>query len=174
MMKRKYWLKIHLVLVGLFFPLLILIPLSGTLYLLGSKGEVKKTDAFTTSQTFTRDASILREILKTKGIKFDFESVKDKGNYVILRPSTRVHYEVHQELEGMKFVLITPNLISIMQELHFGHGPKFVKTLQIIFGFTFFLVLLSGLVLMAGLKGMAVWFFISSGIGTLLLGIALL
>ena len=173
-MKRKHWLKVHLILVGLFFPLLIIIPLSGTLYLLGCKGETTKTEVFVSKDAFTKDITDLKKVLSSNSIDYSFEYVKDKGNYVVLRPSTRVHYEVHNSPEGMKFIKVNPNWIKILQELHFGHGPKFVKTLQIIFGSAFFLVLLSGLVLMANLKGMAVWFLISSGIGTLLLGIALL
>lgn len=163
-------MQLHLALVGLFMPLLIIVPLSGTAYLLGNKGSVSKSVAFISEKPFTTEAETLRAILKEKNIDFDFEYVKNKGDYVVLRPSTRDHYEVHKNESGtMDFKLVEPNMMKILQELHFGHGPKLLKNLQILFGISFFLVILSGLFLTFTLKGMGSLFFLTGGIGSLLL-----
>lgn len=162
-------MQLHLILVGLFFPLLVIIPLSGTAYLLGYKGEVKISDAFSNEHTLTRDPKVYERIFKEQNIDFDFEYIKDKGKYLVLRPSTRAHYEVHpNDLGGTDFKLVEPNLLKILQELHFGHGPKFVKTLQVIFGISFFFVILTGFILTFSLKGMGTMFFLSAGVGSFL------
>lgn len=167
--KRTHWIKIHLVLVGFFFPLMIIMPLSGTAYLLGNKGTLSKSDAFTVEKDFTKDPAAIREVIKAQNLDFDFEYVKDRGDHVVLRPSTRTHYEVHKTDDGkMNFKKVEPSLIKILQELHFGHGPKLVKNIQIIFGIAFFLVIASGFVLTLGLKAMGTLFYLSTAIGTLL------
>lgn len=174
-MKRNLWVQIHLVLVGLFFPLMIIMPLSGTAYLLGNKGTVTKTDAFTVEDSFTKDAESIRKILKKENVDFDFEYVKDRGNHAVLRPSTRTHYEVYPaEPTGMTFKKVEPSWIKILQELHFGHGPKLVKQIQIFFGIAFFMVILSGFVLTLGLKKMKPLFYLSTAVGTILFLLPLL
>ena len=149
---RNLWINIHLVLVGLFLPLLFIIPLSGTQYLFGIKGKVHKSEAFRVETPFTKDSEAIKAALKTQDPNFDFEYVKSRGAYVVLRPSTRDHYEVSGDESQMIFTKVSPNWVKILQELHFGHGPGFVKTLQKIFGIAFFLVILSGFALMVALK----------------------
>jgi hypothetical protein len=168
-MKRNKWVQIHLVLVGLFFPLMIIMPLSGTAYLLGNKGTVTQTDAFTVDLAFTKDAEAIRKVIKEQDLDFDFEYVKDRGSHVILRPSTRTHYEVHPApTGGMLFKKVEPSWIKILQELHFGHGPKLIKNIQIFFGIAFFLVILSGFILTLGLKAMRPLFYLSVAVGTVI------
>lgn len=146
-MKRKAWLNIHLVLVGFFLPLLIIYPLSGTAYLLGSKGSVVTEDSFEVDIPYTTEVEVIKKVFTDKKIDFSFEYVKSRGDKAVLRPATREHYEVHKTENGMKFVLVKPNWLKILQELHFGHGAKIMKQLQIIFGIAFFFVIISGFVL---------------------------
>ena len=168
-------MQLHLVLVGLFFPLLIIIPLSGTAYLLGEKGSIDKNTAFISERPFTKDEAVIREVLKEKNIDFDFEYIKNRGDHLVLRPSTRTHYEVHKNDSGtMDFKLVEPDMMKVMQELHFGHGPKFIKNLQIFFGLSFFLVIITGMFLTFTIKGMGLMFFLSAGVGSLLLILGML
>jgi len=150
-MTRNRLIQIHVALVGLFLPLFVIIPLSGTLYLLGIKGEIKKELIFE-SEKVSRDAEVIRSTLKQKNIDYRFESIKDKGDKIILRPSTRDHIQVEFTDDGMSYYWLRPNWVKSLQELHFGHGPKLLKNLQIAFGIGLFLVLFSGFVLLAGLK----------------------
>lgn len=150
-MTRNRLIQIHIVLVGLFLPLFAVIPLSGTLYLLGIKGEVKKELIFE-SEKVSKDADVIRATLKQKNIDYHFENIKDKGDTLILRPSTRDHIQVEFTKDGMSYYWLKPNLVKTLQELHFGHGPKLLKKIQIAFGIGLFLVLFSGFMLLAGLK----------------------
>lgn len=171
-MKRKFWLNLHLALVGLFLPLLIIFPLSGSLYLLGEKGEVKKTDLATIETEFTKDPQMVREILKRQKIDFDFEYIKSRGETLILRPATRDHLEIHKTESGVKIVKVEPNLIKILQELHFGHGPRFMKGLQIFCGAAFFLIIISGFVLSLGMKKFKPMLIGSTAMGIVLMLLA--
>lgn len=149
-------------------PLLVIVPLSGTQYLLGIKGAVEKSDAFSVANPFTTDKKQIEQIFKDQKVDFDFEYVKSKGDTAILRPATRNHYEVHKTETGMKFVFVKPNWIKVMQELHFGHGPKIMKQLQILFGLSFFFVILSGFFLSWSLKKFKPLLFGSMAVGILL------
>ncbi len=171
---RGRWINIHLTLVGFFIPLLFIIPLSGTQYLLGIKGEATKTEAFRIDRPFSKEADIIKKALHVKDPDFEFEYVKNKGSYVILRPSTRDHYQVSGDETQMIFTKVSPNWIKILQELHFGHGPKLIKNLQIIFGIAFFLVILSGFALMVSLKKKLPLFLGTIVAGTLILLIGFL
>jgi hypothetical protein len=171
-MSRNLWLKIHLFLVGLFLPLLFIIPLSGTQYLLGIKGEAVKTDAFSVETPYTTDADVIRALFKTQKIDFDFEYVKSRGNHSVLRPATRDHYEVHKTDTGMTFKKVEPNWIKILQELHFGHGPKLMKKVQIAFGIAFFLLIHSGMILTLSLKKRLPLFGAAFGLGLIVMVVA--
>lgn len=149
---RKNWLTLHLCLAGLFLPFFITIPLSGTFYLLGNKGVAKRSLAFSVAEPFTKDRQKIEGYLKANDIDFDFEYIKDRKKLLVLRPATRDHYEVVRTDLGMDFVKVEPDWIKVLQELHFGHGPKIVKKLQIAFGIGFLFVVTSGFFLLVGLK----------------------
>lgn len=133
-------------------PLLIIVPLSGTQYLLGIKGTAEKTDIISLPTPYTEDKREIQQIFKEQKIDFDFEYVKSRGTKAILRPATREHYEIHKMETGLKLVRVRPNWVKILQELHFGHGPKIMKQLQILFGISFAFVILSGFFLSWSLK----------------------
>jgi len=167
MLKRKQWLTIHILLAGLFLPFFFVLPLSGSFILLDEEGSVTKTLDFEVQSQFTNDESTIRKMLKDQGRNFDFEYIRTRGNKMILRPATRMHYEVESEEGLLKFYKVDPSFLRILKELHFGHGPQILRTLQMVFGFAFTLVTISGLVLMFGLKKLLPLFFAGLGLGTL-------
>ena len=162
---RKNWLTLHLCLAGLFLPFFITIPLSGTFYLLGNKGSIKRSLAFSVAEPFTKDRQKIEGYLKANDTDFDFEYIKDRKTRLVLRPATRDHYEVVKTDLGMDFVKVELDWIRVLQELHFGHGPRLIKNLQIAFGIGFMLVVISGFFLMIGLKKQVPIFFGSLGLG---------
>ncbi len=168
MLKRKQWILIHIILAGLFLPFFFVLPLSGSLILLDEEGSVTKTFDFKIQSEFTNNENQIRKILNDQGRNFDFEYIRTRGNKMVLRPATRMHYEVESEEGFLKFYKVEPSFLRILKELHFGHGPQILRTLQMVFGFAFTLVTISGLVLMFGLKKMLPLFFASVGIGALL------
>jgi len=166
---RKKWLTLHICLAGLFLPFFITIPLSGTLYLLGFKGSVKKSVAFSVEAPFTKDRQKIESVFKEREIDFDFEYIKDRGKLLVLRPATRNHYEVARTEQGMDFIKVDLDWIRVLQELHFGHGPTLIKKLQIVFGIGFLLVVTSGFFLLVGLKKLLPIFLGSLSLGVVVL-----
>lgn len=171
-MQRQLLIKVHLILAGFFLPFLIIMPLSGGLYLLGIKGQYTETLSFTAEETLPVESAPreqkIRDMLVQHNINFDFEYVKDKGDYLILRPSSRPHYKVELGTSAVDFYYLKPDPIKILVELHKGHGPQSFKTLEKLFALALLLIGLSGIWLAFGMKPYRPVF-----VGSLLVGSAL-
>ena len=144
-MNRKNIIQIHLVLAAFLLPFLIHLPTSGVLYLLGQKGKANKELAFTVNNELKPTKEAILEVFKTQSIDFDFEYIKKKNGKMILRPSTKEHYEIVPTAQGHQFYKITPDFILKIVEMHKGHGPGLFKKFQIAAGIGFILITLSGL-----------------------------
>ena len=165
MLKRKNWIWIHILLAGAFLPFFLILPLSGSLILLQEEGELTKTVAFEVEREFTSDEKEVRQIFKDQGIDYDFDYIRGRGDRFMTRPTTRPFYEVEKKDGKMVFTKAEPSLLRILKEVHFGHGPKPLRTFEMIFGFAFLLVNISGLFLMYSLKKMLPIFLGSVGLG---------
>lgn len=153
-MKRQNLIKIHLYLSALFTPFLLLMAISGTCYLFGNKGSVhKETVRSITVGTneFTKKDVISH--VKSIDPNYSYEYIKGKPGIFYTRPTTRMHYIFKQSNDGsFKVYKATPNLLASIIEVHKGHGPKLVKTLEKILGFILMLILTSGVWLALQLK----------------------
>lgn len=172
-MKRPTLIKIHLALASFFLAFLVIMPISGTGYLLGFKGETSKKLAFTTSTKLENNKDYFKSELKKQNIDFHFEYIKNKGNSYILRPSNREHYVAVKNQDSVGFYLYQPNLMAKLVELHKGHGPTLFKRLETIFGVGLILVTLSGLYLIFGLQRYYKLVAISFGSGLIILFLTL-
>lgn len=177
-MKRNTWTKIHLIISSFFFPFMILIPLTGALYIYGFKGE-KVKEVIVESQTIINPKSETLEsevktFLRENNVDYKFEYIKKRDTYLELRPANKIHYFVYFSDEGTKLTKITPSITAAAIEIHKGHGPKLVKQLSGLFGIGLLLVSLSGFVLAITLKPYRKTFLLSSGVGILTLLILLL
>lgn len=146
---RKTILNLHLILSGLFIPFLIIIPLSGSLYLLNIKGEVEKQEVLRvhTVAPIEDKELFFRSLFKDNQIDFDFEYIKENPNELIFRPANRVHYTA-KIIDGEVIVTkITPSLLNRLMELHKGHGPRIARYYEAAFGTALMLLLLTGLYL---------------------------
>ncbi len=166
-MKRKNWIWIHVLLAGLFLPFFFILPLSGSLILLKEEGSATKTFAFEVEKNFTNDEKEIRKIFKDQNIDYDFEYIRTRGDRFMTRPTTRTYYEVEGHDGRMQFFKVVPSFLRTLKEMHFGHGPKLLRTFEMIFGFAFIFVNISGLILMFGLKKMLPIFMGSLALGTL-------
>jgi hypothetical protein len=149
-MNRSLIIKIHLFLACLYLPFMLLMPLTGVSYLLGFKGEETKSEMFQAPPPPSLEESELKKYFQTNleknGIKPNFESIKINGQEYILRPSTRTHFIVKNNLEAdWSFFKIEPNWLKRLIEIHKGHGPKLMKWFEISFGLALILTTLSGL-----------------------------
>lgn len=149
-MKRPLIIQIHLALASLYFPLLLMMPMTGGLYLLGFKGTEVKTEAFQVQAPLPTEKSELRSFFnqqfENQKIDFQFEEIKEAGNEFLFRPSTRDYYSATKNPDStLTFYKIEPNLLKKLVEIHKGHGPKLIKWFEISFGVALILTALSGL-----------------------------
>ncbi len=150
-MNRKLLVSIHMYLSAFFAPAVLLVAISGGLYLVGIKGEVKQ-DVIYRSDDSTIDVNSsslkadVNALLATAGVNaYSFEYVKVKGGSLYTRPTSSDHYIVNLASDGLEVVYAQPNLQSRMIELHKGHGPTAFKTFQKAFAVGLVFIILSGL-----------------------------
>ena len=149
-MARALLIKLHLYCSAFFAAAIILVAVSGGLYLIGIKGTVEQTPVGTlaTGQQLSQDPSEtnVQVALAALGVTdFEFEYVKQKGSQLITRPTTRPFYtlDISGDMAVVKFN--EPSLQKRMIELHMGHGPTAYKTYQQVFAAGMLLIILTGL-----------------------------
>ena len=148
-MNRRTMIVLHLGLATLFLPFMLVIPLSGGLYLLDIKGEQTKSEAFRIEQLppTEKPEDFFRQQFKERGIDFDFEYIRASKDDFIFRPSTRVHYMASKAGDAVVVYKLEPDFVKRMIEIHKGHGPLIIRWLQVAFALALILVTLSGVYL---------------------------
>jgi len=150
-MSRESIVKIHLMVASAILPFLFLMPISGTLYLLGFKGTQTQDYKFTINgripESDSERVDFFRDVFQIKKLDFSFEYIKTKGNKLVFRPSSRTHYMAEFSENEALVYLMTPNLPKMIMELHKGHGPGIFKKLETVFGIGLLFMTLSGLIL---------------------------
>ena len=149
-MARALLIKLHLYCSAFFAAGIVLVAVSGGLYLIGIKGTIEQTlvGTLTTGQQLSQDPSEtnVQAALASLGVAdFEFEYVKRKGSQLITRPTTRAFYTL--DISGDKAVVHynEPSLQKRMIELHMGHGPTAYKTYQKVFAAGMLFIILTGL-----------------------------
>lgn len=152
-MRRKIML-LHLIIASLITPMVLLVSISGGLYLSGYKGAVTSVEInLPTGAILDFDskglleskdlAANVRRLIKSAGIEHNFEYLKVSNNAIQTRPTSRVYLEFQQR-DSLALTVQTPNLQKTLIELHKGHGPKLFKLYQKFCAVGLILILLSG------------------------------
>ncbi|MBR9794891.1 MAG: hypothetical protein GYB45_02280 [Gammaproteobacteria bacterium] len=149
-MARALLIKLHLYCSAFFAAAIVLVAVSGGLYLIGIKGTIEQTPVGTlaTGQQLLLDPSEakVQAALVTLGVSdFEFEYVKQKGLQLITRPTTRPFYTLDISGEDAVVRYNEPSLQKRMIELHMGHGPTAYKTYQQVFAAGMLFIILTGL-----------------------------
>jgi hypothetical protein len=150
-MDRKLLITIHMYLAAFFAPAVLLVAISGGLYLAGVKGSVDQRIIYSSSETMIDSKSTslkadMAALLASAGVQsYRFESVKVKGETLYTRPTSSDHYVIKLNDDGVEVIHARPNLQSRMIELHKGHGPSTFKTFQKAFAIGLIFIILSGL-----------------------------
>ena len=149
-MTRTLLIKLHLYLSAFFSAAIILVAVSGGLYLIGIKGTIEQTPVgtLTTGQQLSQDPSEenVQAALASLGVSdFEFEYVKQKGSQLITRPTTRPFYTLDISGDEAAVHFNEPSLQKRMIELHMGHGPIAYKTYQKVFAAGMLFIILTGL-----------------------------
>ncbi|MGB0624098.1 MAG: hypothetical protein ACPGLW_04565, partial [Luminiphilus sp.] len=134
-MARALLIKLHLYCSAFFAAAIVLVAVSGGLYLIGIKGTIEQTPVGTlaTGQQLLLEPSEakVQAALASLGVSdFEFEYVKQKGSQLITRPTTRPFYTLDISGEDAVVRYNEPSLQKRMIELHMGHGPTAYKAYQ--------------------------------------------
>ena len=172
-MARALLIKLHLYCSAFFAAGIILVAVSGGLYLIGIKGTIEQTlvGTLTTGQQLSQDPSEanVQAALASLGVAdFEFEYVKQKGSQLITRPTTRPFYTLDISGDEAVVRLNEPSLQKRMIELHMGHGPTAYKTYQKVFAAGMLFIILTGLWLGLSSARLRVATAMISGAGVLL------
>ena len=132
---RSFWATLHLCVAAFLAPVVLLMAISGGLYLLGVKGNVTEIPVplapGASLDLATPDLkAAVRRFLSDAGIEHRFEYLKRDGGTLTTRPTSRVYYVVHVGEGGVRLTRNEPDLQKRLIELHKGHGPTAFKTLQ--------------------------------------------
>ena len=149
-MTRALLIKLHLYLSAFFSAAIILVAVSGGLYLIGIKGSVEQTSVGSIDGGRQLIADPGKEaVLNTLDLVgvtgFEFEYVKKKGSQLITRPTTRPFYTLDIQEDEITVQHNEPSLQKRMIELHMGHGPGAYKGYQQVFAAGMLFIMLSGL-----------------------------
>ena len=149
-MTRTLLIKLHLYLSAFFSAAIILVAVSGGLYLIGIKGSVEQApvNILDGGRTLMADPShnAVSQALYRAGVSgFEFEYVKQKGAQLITRPTTRPFYTLDIQEDEITVQYNEPSLQKRMIELHMGHGPTAYKRYQQVFAAGMLFIMLSGL-----------------------------
>ena len=172
-MTRTLLIKLHLYLSAFFSAAIILVAVSGGLYLIGIKGSVEQTTLgeVSSGQQLLQDPSevAVQAALTSLGVAdFEFEYVKQKGSQLITRPTTRPFYTLSIDGNEALVQYNEPSLQKRMIELHMGHGPGAYKTYQQVFAAGMLFIILSGLWLGLSSARLRLSTAVISGTGVLL------
>ena len=172
-MARALLIKLHLYCSAFFAAAIVLVAVSGGLYLIGIKGTIEQTPVGTlaTGRQLLLDPSEakVQAALASLGVSdFEFEYVKQKGSQLITRPTTRSFYTL--DINGDEAVVQynEPSLQKRMIELHMGHGPTAYKTYQQVFAAGMLFIILTGLWLGLSSARLRISTAVISGVGVIL------
>ena len=149
-MARVLLIKLHLYCSAFFAAAIVLVAVSGGLYLIGIKGTIEQSPLGTlaTGPQLLQDPSeaSVQAALASLGVAdFEFEYVKQKGSQLITRPTTRAFYTLDISGDEVVAQFNEPSLQKRMIELHMGHGPTAYKTYQQVFAAGMLFIILTGL-----------------------------
>ena len=172
-MTRALLIKLHLYLSAFFSAAIILVAVSGGLYLIGIKGSLEQVpvQVLDGGQELIAAPShdAVSQALGRAGVtSFEFEYVKKKGTQLITRPTTRPFYTLDIQEDEITVRYNEPSLQKRMIELHMGHGPTAYKRYQQVFAAGMLFIMLSGLWLGLSSARLRVSTALISGSGLLL------
>ncbi|GAB5413924.1 MAG: hypothetical protein Cons2KO_15270 [Congregibacter sp.] len=149
-MSRSLFITIHLYLSSFFGAAVLLVAISGGLYLIGIKGDVAETVVATVDggKALAADkskAAVSAALEKAGVTDFAFDYVKDRGTTLYTRPTSETHYVLKLSGDDIEITRAEPTLQKRMMELHMGHGPTVYKTFQKVFAAGMVFIILSGL-----------------------------
>jgi hypothetical protein len=150
-MNRRTLISLHLFLSAFLGINILIVAISGGLYLFGNKGTTTEEllgslPKGTFSVPSVEDHTAIAAMLTAVGVVDpDFEYAKKSGSGLITRPTSRAHYVVKDREAEIEIYRATPDWVGVIVELHKGHGPTAFKWYSKAFALGVVLIILSGL-----------------------------
>ena len=178
-MARAVLIKLHLYFSAFFAAAIVLVAVSGGLYLIGIKGSVEQTlvgslDSGEALLAEPSHAAVEAALVAVGVTDFTFDYVKQSGLRLITRPTTRPYYTLDIADGRVTVQYNEPSIQKRMIELHMGHGPSAYKTYQQFFAAGMLFVMLSGLWLGLSSDRLRTTTLITSASGLLLFAVLVL
>lgn len=183
MINRKVLTYVHLSLASLFMPLLLMMPFTGVMYILGFKGEQKVAEAFRIpAATIPADEAeredFFRKVFAANAVDYSFSYIRAGGKEFTFRPTSRTHYVAAVSDAGEKaeivFSKVEPNLLKRLIEVHKGHGPVAMRWFEVAFGIALIFTTFSGLWLAWTVQPYRKATLVSFGLGALIIALCLI
>ncbi|MET1254117.1 PepSY domain-containing protein [Aliikangiella maris] len=148
-MSRKLLISIHLYLAAFFSPVILVIAVSGGLYLLDIKGGTEKEVVYSQVDTqFDIKAdnieSQVQQFFQRNTIDYEFDYIKGGGNRYFTRPTSKPFYVFEQQGDQLEVTRHTPDFVYHIIELHKGHGPSLFRNYQKLVALGLVFILLTG------------------------------
>ncbi|MFC7291441.1 hypothetical protein [Hirschia litorea] len=146
---RKILVQIHLYCAAFLTPAFLLVAVTGGLYLLGVKGSTTTSPlALPAGAVLNSDSPTLEQdvadLLKAAGSDHKFDYVKNRGNVLQTRPTSREYVQFNISEDGVTANSVKPDLQYSLMELHKGHGPTLFRSYQILAAIALFIVVVGG------------------------------
>jgi hypothetical protein len=146
---RRLFINIHLYLSAFFAGVVVLMALSGGLYLLDIKGEnaqsvVAVIDGGAALLSDPTKEAVSAAIARAGVSGFDFDYVRTSGSKVYTRPTSATNYVLEVVDDSITVTRQVPDLQKRMIELHKGHGPTLFRTFEKVFAAGMVFIILSG------------------------------
>jgi hypothetical protein len=172
MIKRQLLITLHLYLASFFTPMVVIMAVSGGLYLIGIKGEVSVESEFIIENAQFDGTAVdieqqVKDLLSSQDISHSFDYIKGSKKRVFTRPTSEPFYHLEQIDNQVKVTYYQPDIQKRLIELHKGHGPTWFKTFQKVFAVALIFVMISGLWLGLSAKAMRRRTLIAAGSGLL-------
>ena len=149
-MSRKLLINIHLYLAAFFTPVLLIMAISGGLYLMGIKGSYTEQQVFQGNSVKVDPSNKhledeVSKILASLNIDHSFDYAKKSGSTLYTRPTSKLHYVIQSSEDEVTVIERTPDFVKRLVELHKGHGPSWFKTFQKVMAAGLIFILITGL-----------------------------
>jgi len=175
---HRFLTLVHLYIAAFLAPGLLLMSISGGLYLFGIKGNTTDVEISLPAGTaidfkspsFEQD---VRTLLSNVDSDYDFEYVRQRGKAAQTRPTSRPYYTLNNESGSLSLTKKIPDLQASMIELHKGHGPSLFKTYSKIVAIGLVIIVISGLWLGLYIRRLRTITFITTAGGLFCFGLLL-
>lgn len=149
---RKILISVHLYTAAFITPFLLIMGVSGALYVSGNNGTATKTE-LAIIDNFPVDPknnpnmeADVRALLARLDIDLPVDYVRGRKGFLQTRPTHKPFITIAEEGGTATVTLNEPDFFYSLMELHKGHGPRIFRSFETIVGIGLILIVLGGVI----------------------------